>query len=99
MLNSLKNFDAQVISLEEAVVLHAFGRSLQSEFDHLKIEQPEWLQERMKVLHREIGARNQDALEKRIKELTARRETLLSPSERRKALDAELAGLQAALKG
>jgi hypothetical protein len=95
MLKELMNFDAQSIPMDQLVMLSAFGKMLTTEFSEHGIEQPQWLGPRLKTLRREIATRNQDALEKRITELKARRETLLSTTERRKQLDAEIAELSA----
>lgn len=95
MLQTLKNFDAQSTPIDELVMLSAFGNMLTAEFTEHGIEQPKWLEPKLKTLRREIETRNQDALEKRIAELKARRETLVSPTERRKQLDAEIAELTA----
>lgn len=95
MLQTLKNFDAQTTPIDELVLLSALGNMLTAECAEQGIEQPKWLGPKLKTLRREIATRNQDALEKRIAELKARRETLLSATERRKQLDAEIAELTA----
>lgn len=95
MLQTLKNFDAQATPIDELVLLSGLGTMLVQEFDALGVEQPKWLDPKLKTLRREVATRNQDALEKRILELKSRRETLLSTSERKKQLDAEIAALTA----
>lgn len=95
MLDKLKSFDVQSVSMDELVMLSAVGTILVQEFLAYGIEQPKWLDPKIKTLRREVRARNQDHLEKRILELKSRRETLLSTSERKKQLDAEIAALTA----
>lgn len=97
MLAELKNLDVDRISLEEAVALSAFGKLLRSEFEVNQSEIPEWLSSRIKELSREIHARQADALEKRLRELKLRRESLKPAEKRRQETDDEIAALEAKL--
>lgn len=85
------------MDLDEAVALSAFGRSLKAEYEAQAIETPEWLDNRLRELRREIKVRTQDVLDKRLREAKARLETLKTPTERREALEAEIKRLEAQL--
>lgn len=97
MLDRLKTLNIDAMSLEEAIELSAFARSLQSEFAQQQVTVPEWLDSRMKELSREIKTRNADALEKRLRELKGKREGLEDANTRRQRIDEEIAILEAKL--
>ncbi len=94
MLERLKNLNAEIPNFEELVELSAFARNMRGEYEHLNAEVPEWLDAQTRVLRREISARQQDSIEKRIKELKARREQLTPAEERRQKIDEELKALE-----
>jgi hypothetical protein len=98
MLSELKNFDAKRMDLVELVALASFGRDLQAEFGVLGVESPEWIEQNLKAVHREIKSRNADRIAARIREAKTRLETLKTPSEKRTDLQAELARLEKQLK-
>ena len=99
MLRELKSVNTDAVDIEQAVALLAFGRTLQSEYAELEIETPEWLGNTIKSLRREITTRNADALEKKLRDLKARRESMESPEARRRKLEAEIKKTEAALAG
>lgn len=94
MLNALRNFNADgTIELEDAVALAAFARQMQTEFSELGVEPPAWLPEKADALRREIKVRNSDAIQRKLRELKARREALDDATTKREKLDAEIARL------
>jgi len=99
MLTELKKFDPDRANMEELVALSAFAKSYRAEFTALNLEVPEWLDDKTRILQREILARGRDVLEKRLKDARAASAALMTPSEKRAALAAEIAALEAQLVG
>lgn len=99
MLQELKKLDLDRLALDEALVYAAFAKSLHAEYDARNIPAPEWLDDRIRQLNREITSRGRDALEMRLKEIRAQRSQLMTPTEKREALAAEEAALAAQLAG
>jgi hypothetical protein len=95
MLEKLKGFEAERCGAEELVALSAFGRSLAEEYTRLKLDAPDWLNDRIAEVGRELQARLADMKAKRVKELKAKLSTLRTAEERRKDIEAELARLEA----
>lgn len=62
------------------------------------LQSPEWVINGISSISREITSRNRIDLERRLKTLTARREGLATPDEKRKKLDEQIASLTAKLK-
>jgi hypothetical protein len=99
MLEQLKHLDLDRISLEEAVELAVYAKLLHAEFEAQQVDVPAWLDDRSRELKREIRVRQQDAVEKRIRELKARREALLPAEEKRTKIEQEIATLEAKMAG
>lgn len=97
MLDRLRSFDIDRMDLEEAIALSAFGRAMRAEYEVLQADAPEWLDNRLRELRREIRTRQQDSLEKRIREAKARLQALKPAEQRRAELAAEIEKLEAQL--
>ena len=97
MLDRLRSFDIDRMDLEEAIALSAFGRAMRAEYEALQADAPEWLDNRLRELRREIRTRQQDSLEKRIREAKARLQALKPAEQRRAELAAEIEKLEAQL--
>lgn len=94
MLEKLRRFECDRLSLDELIELSAYGKLLAAEYTVNDIDKPEWLETRTRELRREIVSRNQDAIESKLRELKARREALTPNEEKRQRLDAEIAALE-----
>lgn len=94
-VQALKNLNADRLDLDELVGLSAFGRNFQAEFTQLNVEEPEWLGPALRELRREITTRNQDSVDKRLRQLRARQQALKPAAERRTEIEAEIARLEA----
>jgi len=94
MLDRFTNFDAQRLTIEELVVLSAFGRQLRAEYEELDLEEPEFVDVQLKVLRREIRTRNADRLEKSLREKKARLESLKTPTQKKAELRDEIKKLE-----
>jgi len=90
-LQTLKGMDVQRPDLEELVFMASIATSLHSEFERQNTDVPEWLDARRRELTREIRTRQQDAQDKRVREIRSRLDALKTPSEKRAELEAELA--------
>jgi len=95
MLEQLRNCLADRLDLQQAVALSAFARTLRAEFEAHQIEEPDWLGEKIKMLHREIRAMNADAVAARLRSARARLEALRTPDEKRAQLQKEISELEA----
>ncbi len=99
MLDELKRFDKDRISIEEAVALSAYARVYRNEAEVLGLETPDWFDQRVKELHREIEARKADQLDARLTKLKSRRAALLTPDEKRADIDKQIAELETKKQG
>jgi uncharacterized protein (DUF3084 family) len=99
MLNQLRHFDKDRADYDELVELSAFARGLRAEYEVLGSEAPDWVDQQIKALRREIHARQQDALEMRLAKAKARRGSLATTEEKRAQLDEEIKSLEAKAKG
>jgi len=79
--------------MDEMLALRMFGKQLRGEYETANIPAPEWLDDKVRQLNREIELRRRDTLEMRLKEIRAQRTQLLTPSERRVQLEVEEAEL------
>lgn len=93
MLDQFKGFDQEAASLDELISLSAFGKSLKAEFEARQIATPEYVDDKLSTIGREIDARTADAKARRIRDLKAQREGLKTAAEKREAIDKELAAL------
>lgn len=94
MLNELKRLDVDGIDLEEAMALAMFGKQLRQEFEARNCDAPEWLDNRIRELGREIESKRVDGLERRLKKAQALAETLKPAEQKRQELEAEIASLK-----
>ena len=96
LLEEFRSFDINRSDVEDLVQLSLYGRQLASEYAALNIEAPEWIDDNLKIIRRELHARLQDTREARLKEIEARIAALETPEEKRKKLQAEAERLRAA---
>jgi hypothetical protein len=89
VLKELRTFDVDRLSLEELVSLSFYAKGLRGEFDAKQVDQPEWLDDAMRRLQREIEMRKADSLEKRLKDIAAQKTGLETAAEKRARLAAE----------
>lgn len=95
MLSELKNFTASMASIDELVEMSAQARVIEAEFLTLGVDLPAWFRLTVESLRREIRTKNADAVAAKIRDLELRHDALKTPSERREALEAEIARLKA----
>ena len=93
MLDQFKAFNTEVADLDELVAMAAFGRSLRSEFEALNVSVPEFADDQLRVIKREIETRVADRRAARVRELKAQRDSLKTAAEKREAIEKELASL------
>jgi hypothetical protein len=90
MLNEFKNFSAESNDLDELVQLAAFGRQFRAEHETLNVPVPEYVDDNLRGIRREIESKLADRKAARIRELKATRSSLATAAERREAIDREL---------
>lgn len=89
MLAQFKTFQADRMDIDELVALAAFGTQLRAEYEKHNLEEPEFVDNQLKSLRREIATRNAERLEARRKEINNRLESLKTPTQRKSELLAE----------
>jgi hypothetical protein len=93
MLEQFKQFNAEAADLDELVEVAMFGRHFRAEHEALNVPIPEYVDDNIRVIRREIDARLADKRAARVRELKAQRDSLKTAAERREAIDKELAAL------
>lgn len=97
MIEKLKNLVVAKFSLEELIELRANARTIYSEYQTQKVAAPEWLNDAVVSLDREIRSQVHDELARKLSEAKARRSQLRTTEEKRGDLDKEIAELENAL--
>jgi hypothetical protein len=98
MLDTFRNFTANRLSIDELIVLSAFGRQLRDEYEHQQVDEPDWLAMQLNSLKREIQSRMADKMEKRRSQIKAQLDNLKTPQQRKAELTKELRELETALE-
>jgi hypothetical protein len=96
IINELRAVRTDSLTQVEDIVSYlALAKAVRKEFEeHASlVEAPEWLDNLVRSLNRELKVKTADVLEKRLREAQARRESLKTAEERRKAADEEIARL------
>jgi hypothetical protein len=94
MLDRFKSFNTEVADLDELVAMAAFGRSFRAEYESLNVSVPEFVDDTLRTIKREIETRVADRRQARIRELKAQRDSLKTAAEKREAIEKELASLE-----
>lgn len=97
MLAQLKKLDVDGTALDEMLALRAFAKSLRVEFETSGAEVPEWLDDKIRALNREVQVRLADSLEKRLKDIAAQKTGLETAAEKRARLALEEEKIKAQL--
>lgn len=95
MLDQFKTFNKDRLDLDELVSIAAFGRALREEYAAQKVDEPEYVNNQLKTVNREIQDRVADQRETRKKNLKAQLQGLKTKEEKRVELEKELAELEA----
>lgn len=90
MLDQFKSFNTEVADLDELVAMAAFGRSYRAEFESLNVSVPEFVDDALRGIKREIETRVADRRAARVRELKAQRDSLKTAAEKREAIEKEL---------
>lgn len=97
MLEQLRKFDTDAAQMDETLAMAAFARLLRAEYEHRNTTVPEWLDNVTRRLGQAIESRRRDALEMRLKEISAQETQLLTAAEKRIKLAEERQALEAQL--
>src|SRR5947207_2481564 len=95
MLAQLKTLNIPRTDIEELVALLAFANGMVTQYEAEELEVPEWLEEKVKVLGREIRERSHDALMAKIKGAKSRLEAMKPAETKRAELAKEIKRLEA----
>lgn len=90
MLQQLRNLNVDRIDLDEAIALEAYGGMVRDRYVARQLPIPEWIEDALRLLGKEILSRRSEMLEKRRRELRARLEAEMTASERKAKLRKEL---------
>jgi hypothetical protein len=95
-LDQIKNFNPDTVGIDELVAMKALAKLVKAEFDTIGENAPEWLENKSRLLTREINGRRADKLAARKRELEAELSRLETPAEKRSRLQKELDAVNAA---
>ncbi len=95
MLAQLKGVVLPRTDVEEMVALLVFGEGLAAKYQDLEIPVPDWVQDKIAALTKEVEARNHDALLARIRQAEGRLEAMKPTEQKRKELAADIKRLKA----
>jgi len=93
MLQNFKSFNIDTADLDELVELATFGRQFRAEHEALNVPVPEYVDDNLRAIRKEIDSKLSDRRAQRVRELKAQRDSLKTAQERRDAIDKELAAL------
>ncbi len=93
-IDQLKNLQLPRLDLDEAIALSAFARTIKSEYEHVDAEAPVWLDDSIREIRNEIRDRLRDSVQKRLRELYARRDALSTAEEKRAKIAEEIKKLE-----
>jgi hypothetical protein len=97
LLESLRNVNIDRLDMDEIVAALTFANAMAMTYQSVGLETPEWLVDSTDTLKREAGARHRDQLEKELREIEQREETLKSQSEKRADLSSKKKRIMAQL--
>lgn len=95
MLDDFKRVDKDRTGYDELVALSKFGRGLVEEYEAVGDEVPDWIYSQIKMIRREIHARQGDTVSAKLAKAKARLASLATPEEKRAAIKAEIDELEA----
>lgn len=99
LITQLKQLNTDRPAMDELVLLIHAAKAYRTEYDALQMEAPEWLDDSIRRLRREITARNEDVQANMIKSIDAELSKLKTPAERREELIAKRNKLVGAAAG
>lgn len=79
---------------EEMLVVHMQAKQLRAEFETFSLDIPEWLEDAIRLLSREIRLQTEDRLALQLRELEQEERSLMTAGERRQALADRKARIQ-----
>ena len=98
LLHEFRTFDKDRSDINDLIALTAFGKLFRDTCDELNVEEPEFVDVQIKALKRTIRARVSDAKAARLRQVQSQLDSLKTPAEKRKDLEAEAKVLAAELQ-
>src|ERR1041384_919147 len=99
LVEQLRSVDIDRAHIDDVIGLLSFGKLLRSEYQGLNYATPEWLDDKIRLMTRYVEMHRRDALELRLKEARAQQAALMTPTEKREKLAAEIAKMEQELAG
>jgi len=93
----LKDLAVDAVSLSDLILAQESLRVLDTGYQGLGIDTPEWITDLAYMVNREIVAKNEANLRKQLRLMEQRRAALATPAEQREQLDQSIANLKAKL--
>lgn len=97
IVQQLKSVDIDRAQIDDVIALLAVGKLLRTEYEARQYSVPEWIDDKIRMMSRYVEMHRRDALELRLKEARAQQATLLTPTEKREKLAADIAAMEAQL--
>jgi hypothetical protein len=95
MLNQLKGVVLPRTDVEEMVALLAFAEGMKAKYIELELDVPEWLEDKVSAIEKEVRSRSHDALLARIRQAESRLEAMKPAEQKRTELSKEIKRLKA----
>ena len=97
MVEQLRNVDIDRAQIADVMALSAFAKSLRAEYEARQYEVPAWIDDKLRIMGRYIEMHKRDNLERRLTEARAQQAALMTPTEKREKLAADIAAMEAEL--
>ena len=98
MLSQFKNFQLDRMDVDEMVYLYGVGMHLRHSYEQLSLDEPDYIDLNLKSLKREIKVKTAEKLEAKRLEIRSRLESLKTPQEKKRELQAQLKEVEASLQ-
>jgi hypothetical protein len=99
MLSQFMNFDVDRLEINDLVALVAFGEMYRAQFEKMQLDEPDFINNKLRVLKREINIKRENTLLMRKKQLEARIEGYKTPTQKKAEDLAELKQVEKQLAG
>ena len=93
----VENTNIEALQVEELILAKSQLATIDAGYQELNLETPEWVSSRLLEVDHEINMRVKGELMRRLRAAKARRSSLLSRDDKKAAVEAEIAALEAKL--
>jgi len=96
-VDELKNFKVKNNTIEDLVAVRGDLKTLAANFNDMSLEVPEWLSEKITETELEIKSLTKAEKQAMLKKLKSQSSALMSRDEKRKAIEDQIAALEASM--